>query len=57
MERMIQYKEELGQSRKFKEENTDYTYTQMHTHTDIWRYLKNTGASIHHKMTVLEKRD
>jgi len=36
MERMIQYKEELGQSRRFKEENTDYTYTQMHTHTQHW---------------------
>lgn len=36
MERMIKYKEDLGQSRGFEEENTDCTYTQMHTQTKVF---------------------
>lgn len=46
MERMIKYKEELGQSRRFKEEYRLHIYTNAHTQTKgIWRYLRNTGAS------------
>lgn len=54
MEKMIKYKEDLGQSRGFEEEKYRlHIYTNAHTNKGIWQHLKNTKEHLsHHKMNI-----